>query len=72
MTKQQGAGVVGEIYKVDKQTLSELDTLEGHPNWYRREPIDVFDIDTGKKKEKVEAYVYTGKITKGNLNIREY
>ncbi len=72
MVKEPGSGVVGEVYKVDKQTLKELDALEGHPDWYRREKLSVFDIDTGKKKENVEAYIYTGRVTKGKLDIREY
>ena len=31
--------VVGEVYEVDEATLEDLDSLEGHPNWYRREII---------------------------------
>lgn len=26
-----------EIFKVDQETLERCDSLEGHPNWYRRE-----------------------------------
>lgn len=31
--------VVGEVYEVDDATLEDLDSLEGHPDWYRREEI---------------------------------
>jgi len=34
----------GEIYEVSDAKLAQLDLLEGHPNWYKREQIDV-EID---------------------------
>jgi gamma-glutamylaminecyclotransferase len=40
--------VKGELYKVDEEILKKLDDLEGHPNVYHREPIDVYTED-GKK-----------------------
>src|SRR5690606_19616506 len=43
--------VVGEVYEVDAATLARLDRLEGHPSFYRREPIA---LDDG---ERVEAYL---------------
>lgn len=35
------SNIHGEVYKVDKPTLSQLDSLEGHPNWYYRKEIDL-------------------------------
>jgi gamma-glutamylcyclotransferase (GGCT)/AIG2-like uncharacterized protein YtfP len=35
--------VVGEVYEVDELTLDVLDRLEGHPRFYRREPIALAD-----------------------------
>jgi gamma-glutamylaminecyclotransferase len=29
--------IIGELWEVDDRTLSHLDALEGHPQWYRRE-----------------------------------
>ena len=29
--------LLGEVYEVSDATLSQLDTLEGHPDWYRRQ-----------------------------------
>lgn len=50
-----GEGVVhGEVYRVDEKTLEELDVLEGHPDWFHREPIEVL-LATG---ETVIAWVY--------------
>lgn len=34
-----GTAVVGELYAVDVATLTALDYLEGHPEFYRRVPI---------------------------------
>ena len=31
--------VIGEVYEVDGSQLARCDMLEGHPSWYRREPI---------------------------------
>ncbi|MDR3557263.1 MAG: gamma-glutamylcyclotransferase [Syntrophobacteraceae bacterium] len=33
--------VAGEVYRVDSPTLERIDLLEGHPNWYVREMIEV-------------------------------
>lgn len=35
--------VKGELYEVDDKVLKTLDDLEGHPNVYFREIIEVFD-----------------------------
>lgn len=43
----------GELYEVDDATLSRLDSLEGHPNWYERKPVEV---KIGEKKYKTELY----------------
>ena len=47
--------ISGELYEVDDDTLKRLDRLEGHPNFYRREPITV-RMDDGTVHE-VEGYV---------------
>jgi gamma-glutamylcyclotransferase (GGCT)/AIG2-like uncharacterized protein YtfP len=33
--------VVGEVYKVDENTLASIDMLEGHPRWYFRFPTEI-------------------------------
>ena len=33
----------GEVYKVDRKTLTKLDRLEGHPRWYERKKTTVMD-----------------------------
>ncbi|MEO2068955.1 MAG: gamma-glutamylcyclotransferase [Desulfurobacteriaceae bacterium] len=49
--------IKGKVYEVSKETLKEIDRLEGHPEWYKRELVPVVVSVNGKKKE-VKAYVY--------------
>jgi gamma-glutamylcyclotransferase (GGCT)/AIG2-like uncharacterized protein YtfP len=45
--------IEGELYEVDERTLHRLDRLEGHPDFYRREPITIKTKDA-----RVEAVIY--------------
>jgi gamma-glutamylaminecyclotransferase len=38
--------IVGEVYAVDARILELVDDLEEHPDWYRREPVQV-RLDNG-------------------------
>jgi gamma-glutamylaminecyclotransferase len=61
-----------EIYQVDKDTLFELDILEGHPNWYERKIIEFISSDG---KTFVDAYIYfndTVKITEHSKLLTSY
>lgn len=55
LVKRDGDGALGEVYKINSETLRALDRLEGVPNFYYRETIRVTNIDDGSE---VEAYVY--------------
>ena len=44
-----------EMYSVDDSVLARLDMLEGHPNFYRRTPVDF--IDKKGNVQKAEIYV---------------
>ena len=46
------ARVIGELYRVDDVTLQSVDRLEGHPDWYRRQPV----VIEGREEEDIEAY----------------
>lgn len=48
--------VLGEVYEVDGETLERLDRLEGHPTFYRREPM-VLDND-----QIAYVYVFVGNV----------
>jgi gamma-glutamylcyclotransferase (GGCT)/AIG2-like uncharacterized protein YtfP len=50
-----GQAVHGEIYEVEEILLSWLDTVEGSPDWFKRELIDVEGFS-----EPVWAYFYQG------------
>ena len=60
MINEKGVGhkVDVDVFKVTDKVLKNLDALEGHPNWYRREQIYI-DL----KGQKVLAWIY--------FNLRE-
>jgi len=53
--------VVGEIWEVDDDTLADLDRLEGHPNFYRREVMDIW-CDNMNGNLPCYVYVYQGQV----------
>ena len=40
-----------EVWQVDGPTLANLDSLEGHPDWYYRSPVDVHTEGGGMQAE---------------------
>ena len=56
--------ITGELYRVDDNTLSRLDRLEGHPNWYCREQVEIA-LDSGNT---VTAWIYFNPEKNGTLN----
>jgi gamma-glutamylcyclotransferase (GGCT)/AIG2-like uncharacterized protein YtfP len=55
LLEDQGKSYVhGEIYKVNEKTLENLDTLEGHPNWYARKVINVVT----EQGDRLKAWAY--------------
>ena len=46
--------VRGELWEVDSITLTQLDELEGHPDWYQRKTITV----NLTSEESVSAFTY--------------
>jgi gamma-glutamylaminecyclotransferase len=44
--------ISGEIFEVPAEELHTIDSLEGHPHWYKREFIDLEDGSS------IEAYLY--------------
>ena len=57
----KGGGVVGELYNIDVRTLMSIDRLEGHPSFYKREEIWVYDTEVGAEV-KAYTYIYQGQI----------
>jgi gamma-glutamylcyclotransferase (GGCT)/AIG2-like uncharacterized protein YtfP len=55
-----------EVYAVStREELERLDSLEGHPSWYRREDEEI-TLDSG---EVVTAQIYFNSSSKGNTVI---
>ena len=38
---RQSSALIGEVYDVSEGVLALLDKLEGHPDWYRREYVEI-------------------------------
>jgi len=47
--------IVVEVYEVTDNTLARLDQLEGHPTFYERLLVPIFNKD----EESIEAWLYT-------------
>lgn len=41
--KDGGTSIAGEVYEVGHATLATLDRIEGHPRFYERQEIELFD-----------------------------
>lgn len=55
LTTKQETHIKGEVWAVDELTLTYLDRLENHPNWYVRTPI-LYTNSAGEVKE-AEMYI---------------
>ena len=53
----QAVTIVGDLYDVTPEVLALCDTLEGHPDWYKRTTIQVCTV-SGEIQE-VQAYIFT-------------
>lgn len=69
---QPVAQIAVEIYKVtDEAYLSQVDRLEGHPEWYKREPIKFVDAEN----KPIIAWMYmmskphSGNVKYNNIRI---
>jgi len=41
INKEGNTQVIGEVFEVNQRQLARLDDLENHPNWYKREEVQV-------------------------------
>lgn len=53
----------GELYSVTAKTLKQLDRLEGHPEWYCREQVEIISATN----RLVTAWLYFYPVKKGKL-----
>jgi gamma-glutamylcyclotransferase (GGCT)/AIG2-like uncharacterized protein YtfP len=54
--------VLGEIYRVPKTGLTDLDRLENHPWWYRRQKINAKVLKMHDQRGVQQAYAEDDKI----------
>lgn len=55
----------GELYQIDEITLKKLDRLEGHPDWYCRERVEIVSA----AGQILSAWMYFFPQATGELNI---
>ena len=53
--------ILGEVWLVNKTTLNNLDLLEGHPNWYKREEVNIEYINMNSKRVMEKVWLYFNK-----------
>jgi gamma-glutamylaminecyclotransferase len=58
------SSIYGELYQVDDATLQRLDRLEGHPDWYCREQVELITAT----EQTVTAWIYFNPEKSGQLN----
>tara|TARA_R110002012_G_scaffold77863_4_gene198588 strand:- start:4655 stop:5119 length:465 start_codon:yes stop_codon:yes gene_type:complete len=57
--QQDAVKIEGELYEVNADTLQDLDELEGHPRFYRRQLVSVLVKESKVKKAKLAwMYIY--------------
>jgi len=56
--------IYGELYQVEAEQLERIDRLEGHPEWYCREQVQI--VDTCKQQVTAWLYFFPDRI--GTLN----
>ena len=61
----QAAPVRGDLWRADDEALASCDRIEGHPDWYKREEVDVW-ID-GTIVVKAWLYIMPAKKASGEL-----
>ena len=58
VVKEKNYPIFGEVYKCDAKIMANLDRLEGHPTFYRRELIDIFIPDGIDRIIEMKAWLY--------------
>jgi gamma-glutamylcyclotransferase (GGCT)/AIG2-like uncharacterized protein YtfP len=65
VVKEQPVSFIhGELYQVNSIQLERIDRLEGHPEWYCREQVQIID----EQKQLVTAWMYLFPDRIGKLN----
>lgn len=62
VSKKPTCNIVVDVYNIDENTLKNLDRLEGHPEWYKRELIPVI-VDN----KNLECWLYFNESNSGSV-----
>lgn len=62
---EQVSNIHGELYQIDENTLKQLDRLEGHPDWYCREKVEIVSASG----QTIIGWLYFYSKPTGELNI---
>lgn len=73
LVEEKGVGhnVTVDVFRISDSALRDLDKLENHPNWYKREEVS---IKMGKSKKTLKCWIYFNPKTgwKGQTLHAEY
>ncbi len=50
--------IYGELWEIDNSVISSIDELEGAPNWYSRQTIDIDDLSDVSNNQLIRADIY--------------
>lgn len=62
VSKKPTSNIVVDVYEINQNTLERLDSLEGHPRWYKREVIPV-NIDN----KQLDCWLYFNDSDNGTI-----
>ncbi|MFC1745111.1 gamma-glutamylcyclotransferase family protein [Candidatus Riflebacteria bacterium] len=63
VTAEPHSIITGEVYRVNEQTLAEIDRLEGHPDYYFRVKVEIILMN----RERIMAWLYFCREKRGVL-----
>tara|TARA_R110001599_G_scaffold217203_2_gene415432 strand:- start:591 stop:992 length:402 start_codon:yes stop_codon:yes gene_type:complete len=67
----QTSRISGEVYAVSKSTLDNLDMLEGHPSWYKREKTHIEYLNDQGDTKTINAWLYFNESIPERANINK-
>jgi gamma-glutamylaminecyclotransferase len=57
LAQNDGRAIHGELYEVERRLIADLDRIEGAPELYRLELVEIKDED-----DRIYAYIYRGRM----------
>jgi len=67
---EAGSPILGELYAINEDQLPLIDSFEGHPTVYRREPVALQGFNDRCRDDLiVEMYVFVGELLPSDRSI---